>query len=326
MMATTWARANARSAAPGPNTVPSQSPTTPCADSPTTIQASPVDLPGISETRDKLRTHVSSPAAVAIGDLTIIALHDGYGSETARDILSRPGVADSWACYREHLRPGGKLVLPLGGFLVRTGHRLVLVDAGVGAFDDGKYIGGNLLSALRGNGFEPADVTDVVFTHLHFDHIGWASHRGDIVFPNATYRVHQADWDHFVTHGTDEHTLSTLLPIGTRLQTFDGDTTIAPGIDAVFTPGHTPGTTVYVVSSRGRRALLLGDVVHSVVQFTERDWQVIWDIDPTAASTARNRIADELADTADIAVAAHLPGMRFGRIVTTGGPRRFVAI
>lgn len=83
---------------------------------------------------------------------------------------------------------------------------------------------------------------------------------------------------------------------------------------------------IVVVSSQGERALLLGDVVHSLVQFSERDWQVIWDTDPVAASAARNRIADEVADSTDIVGAAHLPGMKFGRIVTTGGPRRFIAL
>lgn len=264
--------------------------------------------------------------AVPIGDLTIIALHDGDGVETARDILSRPGVPDGWACHAEHLDADGALTLPLGGFLIRSGTQTILVDAGVGDFDDGKYRGGNLITALRDHGVQPADVTDVAFTHLHFDHIGWASHRGQVVFPNATYHVHQADWDHFVTHGHDQHTRATLIPIAPRLTPFHGDAPIAPGVDAIFTPGHTPGTTIFVVSSRGERALLLGDVVHSVVQFTERDWEVIWDTDPVSARAARNRIADEIADTSDLVVAAHLPGMRFGRIVTTGGPRRFIAV
>ncbi|MFF9512547.1 MBL fold metallo-hydrolase, partial [Streptomyces sp. NPDC014727] len=117
-----------------------------------------------------------------------------------------------------------------------------------------------------------------------------------------------------------------LTPLGDQLELFDADFTLAPGVDALHLPGHTPGTTVYVVSSGGRRALLLGDVVHSVVQFGERDWQVIWDVDPAAASAVRNRIADESADTDDLLVAAHFPGMRFGRILAADGNRRFVAV
>lgn len=252
---------------------------------------------------------------------------DGVGVEVAADILSRPGVPDAWACHRQHTESDGTLRLPLGGFCVRTGDRTVLVDAGVGPYDDGRYAGGGLLASLAAAGVAPEAVTDVVFTHLHFDHVGWAAVDGAPVFPRAVYRAHRADWEHFVTGpGAEPAAVAKLTPIVPQLELFDRDFTVAPGLDARHLPGHTPGTTVYVVSSGGRRALLLGDVAHSVVQFTERDWEVVWDVDPAAASAVRNRIADEAADTGDLLVAAHFPGMRFGRIVVGDGPRRFVAV
>ncbi|QRY44845.1 MBL fold metallo-hydrolase [Mycolicibacterium boenickei] len=262
-----------------------------------------------------------------IGELRILPVHDGIGVEVAAEILSRPDVADAWACHPDEVGSDGTLELPLGGFCITTGDQVVLVDAGVGAYDDGKYVGGGLLDSLHDRGIVPDDVTDVVFTHLHFDHVGWASHRGEIVFPRATFRVHRADWEYFVT-GPDatDAAIEKLTPIESQLELFDTDFTVAPGIDAIHTPGHTPGSVMYVVSSRGERALLLGDIAHSVVQFSERDWQVIWDLDPSAASAARNRIADEAADTGDFLVAAHFPGMRFGRVIKTGGQRRFVAV
>ncbi|WP_203236741.1 MBL fold metallo-hydrolase [Nocardia panacis] len=170
-------------------------------------------------------------------------------------------------------------------------------------------------------------IADVVFTHLHFDHVGWASHRDAPVFPSATYRVHQADWDHFVAGPRrSQAAVDKLTPIVDQLELFDADFTIAPGLDARHAPGHTPGSTIYIASSGGRRALLLGDIVHSVVQFEERDWEVIWDVDHAAASALRNRIADEAANTEDLLAAAHFPNMSFGRILTTDGPRRFVAV
>ncbi|MFI2611182.1 MBL fold metallo-hydrolase [Kitasatospora sp. NPDC018619] len=262
-----------------------------------------------------------------IGDIDVLAITDGTGTETAADILTRPGTDDPWACHRHHLAPDGTLTLPLGGFLVRTGERTVLVDAGVGPHDDGTYRGGALLDSLAAHGVTPADVTDVVFTHLHFDHTGWASVEGRPVFPRATYRAHRADWQHFVTGPTaSPQAVAKLAPVEDRLELFDTDTTLAPGLDALHQPGHTPGTTVYVLSSRGLRALLLGDVAHSVVQFAERDWQVVWDIDPAAARAVRNRIADQAADTDTLLAAAHFPGMRFGRILTTGGHRRFAPL
>ncbi|WP_246106609.1 MBL fold metallo-hydrolase [Pseudonocardia kunmingensis] len=221
----------------------------------------------------------------------------------------------------------GVLHLDLGGFLVRTGERTVLVDAGVGTIDNGKYAGGGFLDSLRAHGVAPVDVTDVVFTHLHFDHVGWATKKGEVVFPNATYRVHAEDWSHFVEAADAEPgAVRKLSPLESRLETFTADGALAPGVSARHTPGHTPGSTVFVISDGDERALLLGDVVHSVVELAERDWEAVFDVDPVAASAVRNALADEVADSTDVVVGAHFPGLRFGRVVTAFGNRTFRAL
>lgn len=259
-----------------------------------------------------------------IGSIEILPVLDGFGRENGREMLTRPGVDDAWACHAGELDEHGVLHLPLGGFLVRTGERNVLVDAGVGGIDNGQYLGGRFLESLRGHGVTPDEVTDVVFTHLHFDHVGWATRSGEVIFPNATYRVHAADWAHFVSAPDAlPGAVRKLTPLESRLETFDRDQVIAPGFSARHTPGHTPGSTVYVVADDGRRALLLGDVVHSVVELHERDWEAVFDVDPVAASAARNAIADEVADSPDLVVGAHFPGLRFGRVVTVSGNRGF---
>jgi glyoxylase-like metal-dependent hydrolase (beta-lactamase superfamily II) len=259
-----------------------------------------------------------------IGDLEIVPVVDGTGRENAREVLSVPG-GDRWACHPEALDAHGDLELTLGGFLLRTGDRTVLVDAGVGRIHNDHYAGGGFLDALAATGTAPEDVTDVVFTHLHFDHVGWATSKGEVVFPRATYRVHEADWAHFVDAAdADPGAVRKLAPLRERLETFDAEHTVAPGLDARPTPGHTPGSTSYVVSSRGQRALLIGDVAHSVVELAEPDWQATFDIDPAAAQAMRNRIVDEVTDTDDLVAAAHFPGLAFGRIVTFGERRAFV--
>lgn len=261
-----------------------------------------------------------------VGDLEILPVLDGAGREPARESLTKPGVADPWSCHQDMLDADGNLVMDIGGFLLRTGGRTVLVDAGVGTIDNTKYHGGRFLDSLRQHGVEPADVTDVVFTHLHFDHVGWATQKGEVVFPNATYRAHTADADHFLTGPhANPGAVRKLGPLADRWSTFDGDPTIAPGLDARHTPGHTPGSCVYIVSSAGERAVLLGDVVHSVVELTEPDWDVVFDVDPVAAKAVRARLADELVDTPDLVAGAHFPGLRLGRLVTAGQSRRFIA-
>jgi glyoxylase-like metal-dependent hydrolase (beta-lactamase superfamily II) len=264
---------------------------------------------------------------VKVGQIDILPIFDGVGQEKADEVLTRPDVPDAWACHTGQLDDHGVLHLPLGGFLVRTGERVVLVDAGVGTIDNGKYAGGKFLQSLAGHGIVPADVTDVVFTHLHFDHVGWATSKGEVVFPNATYRVHAADWAHFVeSPDALPGAVRKLSPLESRLETFDRDQILAPGLSARHTPGHTPGSTVFVVADGDRRALLLGDVVHSVVELHERDWEAVFDVDPVAARAVRNAIADEVADSTDLVVGAHFPGLRFGRVVTAFGNRSFQQI
>ena len=256
-----------------------------------------------------------------LGALAIEPVYDGDGRAVGREVLSRPGVADAWACHEDLLDHAGELKFALGGFLVRTGDRVVLVDTGVGMIDNGEYRGGRFLESLRELGVAPHEVTDVVFTHLHFDHVGWATRRGEVVFPNATYRVHRADWAHFVESSeAAPGAVRKLSPLSGQLELFDADTTLAPGLDTRHVPGHTPGSTIFVVSSEGERALLLGDVAHAPVELTDPTWEAVFDEDKAAAKRVRAELAAAAADTPDLLVAAHFPA---GRLVTVGGETRF---
>jgi glyoxylase-like metal-dependent hydrolase (beta-lactamase superfamily II) len=256
-----------------------------------------------------------------IGALAIEPVHDGYAQEPAREVLHRPGVDDAWACHEHLLDQSGNLTLTLGGFLIRTDDRVVLVDAGVGSIDNDNYHGGDLLESLQGLGVAPTDVTDVLFTHLHFDHVGWATRKGQIVFPNATYRVHEADWAHFVeSPDAVPGAIRKLSPITEHLETFEADTTLAPGLDTRHVPGHTPGSTIFIISSGSDRALLLGDVAHSTVELTDPTWQAVFDVDPMAAQRVRAELARATIDGGDVLVAAHFPA---GRLITVGEERRF---
>ncbi|TMU98480.1 MBL fold metallo-hydrolase [Streptomyces sp. DASNCL29] len=262
-----------------------------------------------------------------VGAIEIVPLLDGNGREPARTSLTRPGTPDPWACHEHLLDQEGNLALAVGGFLLRTGARTIVIDAGVGTIDNGRYKGGRFPESLRAAGVAPEDVTDVVFTHLHFDHVGWATQKGTVFFPNATYRVHAADWHHFLDgEDAEPGAVRKLSPLAERWSLFTEDTTLAPGLDTRHAPGHTPGTTVFVVSSQGQRALLLGDVAHSIVELTEPDWEAVFDVDPAAARAVRNTLSDELVDGPDALVGAHFPNLHFGRLVTTAGERRFIPL
>ena len=165
-------------------------------------------------------------------------------------------------------------------------------------------------------------MTDVLLTHLHLDHIGWISRRGATTFPRASVRCHSADW-HWFAEGdrADPIVARKLAPVIERLELFDNDCALAPGVSVRHAPGHTPGSTIVVLSSGAERALLLGDVAHCPLELTEDDWEGVFDVDPRGARATRERVARELEGGVTAAVGAHFDGLRFGRLMKVGDGR-----
>jgi glyoxylase-like metal-dependent hydrolase (beta-lactamase superfamily II) len=139
-----------------------------------------------------------------VGALRIEQVMDGTARFPASDVYvegvkalggGKGAEDDDWSPHRGLIADDGMLELALGGFLVRHGDTVALVDTGVGLLDAAGFQGGMLIDNLAKLGVAPDDVTDVLFTHLHFDHVGWATSKGAVVFPNATYRCHEHDWE-----------------------------------------------------------------------------------------------------------------------------------
>jgi len=264
---------------------------------------------------------------VQVGNLSVEPIIDGVARLAATDAYRTGGGGkgsgeQDWAPHRDLLDADGMLELALGGFLVRSGERVVVVDTGVGALERGAFSGGRFLASLAAHGVGPETVTDVVLTHLHFDHVGWTTRHGEIVFPNATYRCDISDWEHFV--GPDPGATRKLRPIEHRLEPWRGSGPLLPGIDALAAPGHTPGSTIVVLSSGTSRAMLLGDVVHCPVELLDDEWAGIADVDPALALRTRQALVAELEGSETPVAAAHFPGLRFGRLLGASGRRSWV--
>jgi glyoxylase-like metal-dependent hydrolase (beta-lactamase superfamily II) len=273
---------------------------------------------------------------VRIGEYESLPVLDGEMRVSPTQAYRATTEAD-WAPHRDLLDAGGMLPLALGGFLVRGGAagRLALIDVGLGHHEMfGSRPGGKLLESLAGYGVEPADVTDVLFSHLHFDHIGWASDAGGAIFPNAVYRCDQRDWDFWMESPPDSFTGAAarmaplqrelLEPVRDRFVLWSADGPLLPGVDVLHTPGHTPGSAVVVVSSGTDRALLLGDAVHCPIELIESEWGGLGDVDPDLAKRTRIALAREIEGTDVPVAAAHFPGLQFGRLLSAEGRRRWV--
>jgi glyoxylase-like metal-dependent hydrolase (beta-lactamase superfamily II) len=257
-----------------------------------------------------------------LGDFRVDHVVDGVGRFLPTRTFA--GSTDAqWATHRALLDADGRLPITMGGFLVRGLGRTVLIDAGYG---QGEFMGitnGALLDNLRRLGVAPHEVTDLVFTHLHIDHIGWASADGEVVFQNATYRCAPADWEHFMVLNPGAEA-ERLEPASDRFERWQGEATILPGLDTMSTPGHTPGSTTLILSSGDDRLMFLGDVVHCPVQLEDDEWAALFDVDPVLAKRTRNALARELEGTNVRVSGAHFPEMSFGRLVRAEGRRRFV--
>jgi glyoxylase-like metal-dependent hydrolase (beta-lactamase superfamily II) len=267
-------------------------------------------------------------AMIKIGSISITPVVDSVVRLVPTEAYETTSDVD-WSRHSALLDEEGYLRLTLGGYVVRTGDRVILVDAGVGPDDrPGKKAtmpGGSMLDNLRETGTTPEEITDVVFTHLHLDHIGWGAVDGEIVFANATYRCHQADWEYFADGGamSDPDKLDVMAPV---MAYWSSDTTLAPGLDVVAAPGHTPGSSIVVLSDAGERCVLLGDVVHCPAELLDEEWETIGDVDPVLARRTATALAREYEGD-DIALgAAHFSDLRFGRLLMGEQQRKWVLV
>jgi glyoxylase-like metal-dependent hydrolase (beta-lactamase superfamily II) len=170
-------------------------------------------------------------------------------------------------------------------------------------------------------------VETVVYTHMHYDHIGGSQRDGEIVFPNARHVFHTREWQHWKSldneFGRVAQKIMGPLFEAEVVDLVDGDIEVLPGVRARETFGHTPGHLSVGIDSGGTQTLIGGDVSNHPFQVEHPDWSLPVDNDHGAASQTRDRVFDEIKDTDTTYVAPHYPMPGVGRIVTESGVRVF---
>ncbi len=229
------------------------------------------------------------------------------------------------------LRAGGRrppFTTAINVFLLQWDGRTVLVDAGAGKlFGDA---GGRLPGNLQAAGIAPADVTDVVVTHMHGDHVGGLlDPSGAPAFARAELWVAEAEiafWSSDemrarspeARQGSFDTARKMVGPYAGRTHRF-GYGEIMPGLEAIAMPGHTPGHTGFLLRTGAEALLILGDVVHvPMVQAARPDVSTAFDTDPSQAMQTR-RDAFERAVREDLLVnGMHMSFPGFARIARAG--------
>jgi glyoxylase-like metal-dependent hydrolase (beta-lactamase superfamily II) len=273
---------------------------------------------------------------MTVGSIRITYLPDGFGGIDKFAMF--PGTTpEGWNLHPEWLDEHGRIVASIGGFLIQTGGRNLLVDTGYGEHHVevpglGPFVGGGLLQHLATTGLEPRDIDTVIYTHLHLDHIGWTSRvvngERELTFSRANHLLMSTEWEFWSApdHGPLQDGLGPGLtevrqPLEHHTQFISDGQVIAPGVNVLATPGHTPGHLSLVISSGAERAIILGDVMHCPVQFDEADWSVLFDVDKDLAKRTRDRLMRELEDPSTISADGHFADAAFGRVMLAQGKR-----
>jgi glyoxylase-like metal-dependent hydrolase (beta-lactamase superfamily II) len=194
--------------------------------------------------------------------------------------------------------------------LIENGNRLMLVDTGLGSKQTEKFFSyyqpnreENLENSLKQLGFHPSDITDVLLTHLHFDHCGGAvnlekdgSH--SIAFPQAQYWVSKGQWEtshqpnprekaSFLAENFDPIQASGQLNLIENASSLNFD-----GVDFITVNGHTEQMILPLVEMNGRKVIYLADLMPSIDHINP-SWVMAYDIRPLDTMKERQSLIDK---------------------------------
>ncbi|MGC0052684.1 MBL fold hydrolase [Ochrobactrum sp. MYb15] len=268
------------------------------------------------------------------GDFEITTLSDGRraGEAPEKTYAIDQDPKDVAALLEENLLPTDRFVNSFTPVLINTGKELVLFDTGMGA--GAREAGqGKLISALEASGYKAGDVSLVVLSHFHPDHIGGLMEDGKPAFANARYAAGQREFDFWTDPARLESPAKTVAqmveknvkPLAEKTTFIDDGKEVVPGIHAIGAYGHTPGHLAFRVESDGKSLMLISDTAnHSVITLQRPDWHVSFDIDKDMAVETRKRIFDMIATDRLPFIGYHMPFPSLAYLQREGEGYRYV--
>jgi len=285
--------------------------------------------------RDEL---VPSRYALRVGQIDVLVISDGVLTPPAESMATNADPAARGAWLDEMFLSHDTFDWALNEVVVRSGGQTILIDSGLGAQYPDFPRAGQLGSRLEAAGIDLASVTDVILTHMHFDHVGGLLVDGvkERLRPDLRIHVSAAEVKFW---GAPDFSRTAMPPVlvdlarrastefldkyRDQLRPFEEDTEVAPGVTIHRTGGHTPGHSVVRLASGGDRLMFAGDAIFPV-SFDHPEWHNGFEHDPEEATRVRLRLFRELAKTRAWLVATHMPFPSIGRVAIAGDLFRWV--
>lgn len=296
----------------------------------------------------------SEVASWRVGDVTISRIPElvmeGFppghiiGGLTEDDVRAIPWLSPDYADEE------GRIRISIHAFLIESQGQRILVDTCVGndkprCFDAFDQLETPFLRLLRDAGASPEDVTQVVCTHMHIDHVGWNTRwdgaRWVPTFPHARYLFGRSEWEHWqetvkgLDGATDDMARDTvaifadsILPIiDAGLHDLVEPTHAVTSEVRLFpTPGHTPGHVSVAIDSDGARAVITGDVFHHPAQLAKPDLGSVADSDPDLAGKTRQAFIRSHSGEEILVLGTHFAMPSGGHIVADEDAWRFASV
>lgn len=211
--------------------------------------------------------------------------------------------------------------------LVDTGKDKVLIDTGSGALNGAKS--GKLIENLQQAQIQPQDITAVILTHAHSDHIGGLGDKG-LLFPKARYYINKKEWQFWTARspqmtsfkGPKEMAQQAITIAQTQLALIKNNVTqfepnqeILPGFTAIPAYGHTPGHVAIRIASGDNVMVHTADTVHiHTINLWNPSWTPIFDGDQVEAAATRQAVLEKIAADRTLMFAYHFPYPGIGHL------------
>ncbi len=262
-----------------------------------------------------------------VGQATVSAISDGSGLSAVMQALLVP--REEWR--REvDADDRDEIILGYNVAHVRLGAASVLIDLG---FDDPGSASQwraprhqrspGVVAGLAALGVTPEEITHVLITHAHSDHVagGAVERDGALVprYPNAIYYIGRADWEGSPERAeANSQLVKNLGPVEAagKLELVDRERAIAPGITMIAAPGESEGHCIVRVVSDGATFYFLGDLFHHPCEVPHRDW-VSTGRDGAALIASRDALLAAAPAADALLMTTHMPFPGFGRIRET---------